>query len=44
VDNGPLHALKDGADGPNGVYKYGATAFPTLTFNSTNYWVDVLFH
>ena len=28
----------------NGVYRYGASAaFPTNTFNSENYWVDVVF-
>ncbi len=43
VDNGPLHALRDGLDGPNGVYRYGASGFPTQTYQSTNYWVDVLF-
>jgi hypothetical protein len=43
IDNGPLHALRDGQDGPNGVYVYGATAFPTQTFSSFNYWVDVVF-
>ena len=43
-DSGPLHALADGFDGPNGVYKYGGTAFPTDTFNKTNYWVDVVFN
>ncbi len=43
VDNAPLHALADGADGPNGVYHYGASAFPTDTYNSSNYWVDVVF-
>jgi Domain of unknown function (DUF4082)/Bacterial Ig-like domain/Calx-beta domain/Bacterial Ig domain/Purple acid Phosphatase, N-terminal domain len=43
VDNGPLHALRDGQDGPNGVYRYGASGFPTQTFNSENYWVDVVF-
>ena len=31
------------ADGPNGVYTYGGDAFPTATFNATNYWVDALF-
>ncbi len=41
---GPLHALADGFDGPNGVYHYGATAFPTDTFNKSNYWVDVVFN
>jgi hypothetical protein len=42
--NGPLRALADGEDGPNGVYAYtSTTAFPTLSNQSTNYWVDVLF-
>ena len=43
VVNPPLQALADGADGPNGVYKYGASGFPTNTFNASNYWVDVVF-
>ena len=43
TDNGPLHALQDGLDGPNGVYVYGASAFPNQTFSSSNYWVDVVF-
>jgi len=43
ADNGPLHALADGIDGPNAVYVYGASAFPTQTFGGNNYWVDVLF-
>ncbi|HST64949.1 MAG TPA: DUF4082 domain-containing protein, partial [Mycobacteriales bacterium] len=42
ADYQALHALKDGADGGNGVYRYGASGFPTGTFGSTNYWVDVL--
>jgi methionine-rich copper-binding protein CopC len=42
--NGPLTALQDGADGPNGVYSYGASGFPTSTFGSANYWVDVVFN
>jgi hypothetical protein len=45
VDNAPLHALQDGADGPSGVYQYGsAGAFPTDTYQSANYWVDVVFN
>ena len=33
VDNGPLHALKDGVSGGNGVYAYGgASSFPTNTY------------
>src|SRR4029077_4234092 len=43
VDNSPLHAVANGVAGGNGVYVYGATAFPTQTFNATNYWVDVVF-
>jgi uncharacterized protein DUF4082/Big-like domain-containing protein len=43
VDNGPLHALRNGVSGGNGIYRYGAVAFPNSTFNSTNYWVDVVF-
>jgi hypothetical protein len=27
----------------NGVYVYGATAFPTNTYSATNYWVDPLY-
>ena len=47
-DNAPLHALQDGASGPNGVYRYGPdvdtdAGFPTNTWNATNYWVDVVF-
>jgi hypothetical protein len=44
VDNEPLRALADGEDGANGVFLYaGVSSFPTQTFNSTNYWVDVVF-
>ncbi len=43
VTSGPLQALADGVDGGNGVYRYGASGFPTETFFSTNYWVDVVF-
>lgn len=44
-DNPPLTALVDGGvDGANGVYVYSETGgFPTETFASTNYWVDVVF-
>ncbi|MFG1994408.1 N,N-dimethylformamidase beta subunit family domain-containing protein [Actinoplanes sp. NPDC048988] len=41
-DNAPLHALRDGADGVNGVYRFG-TGFPTLAWRSANYYVDVAF-
>ena len=40
--NQPLTALKNGTDGPNGIYKYGG-GFPDQNPNGANYWVDVLF-
>ena len=40
---GPLTALRNGTDGGNGVYRYGASGFPNSTYQSTNYWVDVVF-
>jgi hypothetical protein len=44
VDNPPLHALAAGVSGGNGVYAYGtASSFPASTYNSSNYWVDVVF-
>jgi hypothetical protein len=43
-DNIPLHARKDGMSGANGVFVYGASAFPTGTYFSTNYYVDVVFN
>ncbi|MFI5894012.1 DUF4082 domain-containing protein [Actinoplanes sp. NPDC051513] len=45
VDNAPLHALRDGTDGGNGIYRYGTGGgFPTNTYQSSNYWVDVVFN
>ena len=43
LDSPPLHALSNGTS-PNGVYQYGASSFPSSSFNSTNYWVDVVFN
>ncbi len=44
VDNLTLHALANGASGGNGVYAYGSSSvFPTLTWNTANYWVDLVF-
>jgi hypothetical protein len=40
LDVWPLHA----PSGANGVYQYGASQFPTQTYNSTNYWVDVVYN
>ncbi len=42
VDRPPLHAPADSAGGANGVYSYGASAFPTTAEQSINYWVDVV--
>jgi hypothetical protein len=40
-----LTALRNGTDGGNGLYRYGSTpsTFPTNTYDSENYWVDVVF-
>ena len=43
VDNGPLHAMAAGVEGPNGVYAFGSSAFPT-SGSTHNYWVDVVFN
>ncbi len=45
ADNPPLHALATGVDGSNGVFAYttNSPTFPSNSFNSSNYWVDVLF-
>ncbi len=43
ADSGPLHAPADGVTGPNGVYRYGTSGFPTDSYNASNYWVDVTF-
>ena len=45
VDNSPLHAPADGGGNLNGLYAFTSTgAFPTNTYNSSNYWVDVVFN
>jgi hypothetical protein len=44
VDTPPLHALRNGVDGGNGLYGYGASGtFPTGTYRSEGYWVDIVF-
>ncbi|UPK30936.1 DUF4082 domain-containing protein (plasmid) [Bradyrhizobium sp. 195] len=44
VTNGPLTAPSSSSSGGNGVYTYGSgSLFPTNTYNSTSYGVDVLF-
>ncbi len=40
----PLRAPASSVSGGNGVYQYGPPgSFPTDTYGSTNYWVDVVF-
>jgi Domain of unknown function (DUF4082)/Abnormal spindle-like microcephaly-assoc'd, ASPM-SPD-2-Hydin len=44
IDNAPLHALKNGVSGPNGVYHYASVgSYPVSTYESTNYFVDIVF-
>jgi hypothetical protein len=44
ADNPPLHALPSTSSNRNGVFAYGNdTVFPNQSFNSNNYWVDVMF-
>jgi hypothetical protein len=40
----PMTGLQGTADSPNGVFSLGATAFPTDSFQNTNYWVDPVFN
>ena len=42
-DNPPLRALANNEDGPNAVYRYDTTGFPSSNGGGSNYWVDVLF-
>lgn len=41
--NGDLTASQDTVSSHNGVYTYTAGAFPSSSYMSTNYWVDVDF-
>jgi hypothetical protein len=43
VDTPPLHAVASSPGALNGLYRYGPSGFPTLSYNASNYWVDVLF-
>ncbi|WP_202915870.1 DUF4082 domain-containing protein [Pontibacter pamirensis] len=45
LETPPLRALANGEDGANGVYRYSNTAaFPNSAYQSTNYYVDVVFN
>ena len=41
--NGPITAPSTATAGGNGVYIYGASAFPKNTYQASNYWVDIVF-
>lgn len=44
ADAPPLHALSNAAGSGNGVYRYGTgNQFPNATWNTANYWVDIIF-
>jgi len=44
LNSPPLHAVRSTHATSNGMYIYTkSVAFPSLTFNGANYWVDVLF-
>ncbi len=44
VDTPPIHFLRNGVDGANGVYAYSSqTTFPANNYGSTSYWVDVVY-
>ena len=44
VDVPPVHLLRDGTSGANGLYAYAsASTFPNASYLSSNYWVDVVF-
>ncbi len=42
VDAPPLHAPASGTTG-NGVFVYGASAFPNQSYLQSNYYVDVVY-
>ena len=43
-NNVPLHAPSNANSAGNGVYVYGTiSAFPNLSYNAANYWVDVVY-
>jgi len=44
LDNPPLHVPVSSTSAPNGVFAYGSGSnFPTGSWRSSNYWVDVVF-
>ncbi len=44
LDNPPIHLLQNGVAGADGIYSYSSSStFPLSTYNSANYWVDVVY-
>ncbi|WP_199442694.1 DUF4082 domain-containing protein [Umezawaea beigongshangensis] len=44
VRAGAMRALASGADGVNGLFRYGSGGgFPTSGYNGSNYWVDAIY-
>jgi Domain of unknown function (DUF4082)/Fibronectin type III domain/Bacterial Ig domain len=44
LNSPPLHAIPTSATSGNGVYTYsGSSAFPTSSYQGSNYWVDPVF-
>jgi hypothetical protein len=43
VVSGPLRGLSDAEATGNGVFKSGASGFPTKSNQASNYWVDLVF-
>lgn len=44
LDAPPVHLLRDGVSGGNGLYAYASSpTFPNASYQSTNYWVDAVF-
>ncbi|MHA6731510.1 DUF4082 domain-containing protein [Devosia sp. A369] len=45
ITSGPLTAPSSATSGGNGLYAYGSSsAFPTSSYNASNYYVDVVFN
>ena len=43
ITNGPLTAPSSASVGGNGVFNVNTGSFPSSSFNSANYWIDVSF-
>jgi len=43
LTQGPLYAYSTTEVSGNGVYRGGTSGYPTISYNASNYWVDVIF-